>query len=217
MYSGLPSKTDIRFPSRKVYGGLSNVEAVVGELPVSRVRMKTRDCDNYSACGETSTHTRSYSGLPWRSLASLPRIALNVKEQLTGVGAPTYDDVVHKETKSKGPPRFWRETLDVEWFIAFFKDLHVTHVFDVTPGSGAAACAAAILDISYEGVAMSAKHASWVDNIMGKAIFAAVRLRETHQAEADPEAELRENVIEYFKDLMQVRGACRRPPRRRWD
>ena len=33
VYSGLPSNTDIRFPSRRVYGGLSNVEAVVGVLP----------------------------------------------------------------------------------------------------------------------------------------------------------------------------------------
>ena len=100
--------------------------------------------------------------------------------------------------------------MDVEWFIALFKDLHVTHVFDVTPGSGAAACAAAILDISYEGVAMSAKHAFWLVNIMDKAIFAAVRLRETHQSAAsgavsktDQEAELRENVIEYFKYFIQ--------------
>ena len=179
-------------------------------LPVSRVRMKTRDCDNYSAGGETTTHTRSYSGVPWRTLASLPRIALNVKEQLTGVGAPTYDDVVHNETKSKGHPLFWRETLDVEWFIALFKDSQVTHVFDVTPGSGAAACAVAILDISNEGVAMSAKHAFWLDDIMDKAIFAAVRLRETHQSAAsgavsktDQEAELREHAIEYFKDLIE--------------
>ena len=91
-----------------------------------------------------------------------------------------------------------------------FKDLHVTHVFDVTPGSGAAACAAAILDISYEGVAMSAKLTFWLDNFIDKAIFAAVRLRETHQSAAsgavsksDQEAELREHVIEYFKDLIE--------------
>ena len=88
----------------------------------------------------------------------------------------------------------------MDWFIALLKDLHVTHVFDATPGSGAVACAAAILNISYEGVAMSAKHTFWLDYIMDKAIFAAVRLRETHQI--DQEAELREPVIEYFKCLI---------------
>ena len=186
------------------------MENVVGVLPVSRVRMKTRERDNFSACGETNTHTRTHSGVEWRSLASLPRMSLNVKQQLTGIGAPIYDDAVHKETKTKGHPLFWKETLDVEWFIALFKDLYVTHVFDATPGSGAAACAAAILDISYEGVAMSAKHEAWLDNIMDKAIFAALRLREFKPSssgavsKADQEQmELQDNVVEYFKDLIE--------------
>ena len=63
MYKAMPSKADIRFPRRKVYGALSNVETVVGVLPVSRVRMKTRQRENFSACGETCTHTRTYSGV----------------------------------------------------------------------------------------------------------------------------------------------------------
>ena len=46
MYKGKPSKADIRFPSRKVYGALSNVETVIGALPVSRVRMRKRVRDN---------------------------------------------------------------------------------------------------------------------------------------------------------------------------
>ena len=144
-------------------------------------------------------------------MASLPRVALSVKEGLTGVTAPTFNEVVHKETKTKGHPLFWRETLDVEWFLAFFKDSHVTHVFDVIPVSGTAACAAAILNISYEGLAMSAKHSDWLDNIMDKAIFAVMRLREIPQSAAsgaisksDLEArELQESVVEYFKDLIE--------------
>ena len=59
MYKGKPSKADIRFPRRKVYGALSNVETVVGALPVSRVRMRKRVRDNFSACCETCTHTRT--------------------------------------------------------------------------------------------------------------------------------------------------------------
>ena len=35
MYTGKPSKGDIRFPSRKVYSALNNVEGVVGSIPVS--------------------------------------------------------------------------------------------------------------------------------------------------------------------------------------
>ena len=98
----------------------------------------------------------------------------------------------------------------MEWYIAFFQDMAATHIFDVTPGSGAAACAAAVLDISYEGVAMSAKHAAWLDGIMDKAIFAAMQLRDIWQERSGEmnnsglEAkELQANVLERFKELIE--------------
>ena len=151
----------------------------------------TRKRANFSACGEKNTHTRSYSGVPWRSLSSLPRMALDVKGGVTGIPSPAYEDLVVKETRARGHPLFRKEALDVEWFLAFFRDSHASHIFDVAPGSGAAACAAAILDIPYDGVAMSAKHAVWLDNIMDRAIFAAVALRELPKdakGKVDPEA-----------------------------
>ena len=120
IYSGLPSRGDIRFPSCKVYGGLSTLETVVGTLPVSRVRMKTRTRDNFAAFGKTHTHTRFYSGVFWRGSSDLPRLALVDKEGLTGVNSPTYDDAVQKECKTRGYPLFWRETLDVGWYVAYF-------------------------------------------------------------------------------------------------
>ena len=89
----------------------------------------------------------------------------------------------------------------MDWYMEFFQDSHATHVFDVTPGSGAAACAAAVLDISYEGVAMSAKHAAWLDNIMDKAIFAVMRMRDIPLDNIQAK-ELQENVFEHFKDLI---------------
>ena len=116
MYRASPRKDDLRFPSRKVYGAFSTLGTVVGVLPVSRVRLKTRARANFSACGETTTHTRSYSGVPWRSLSSLPRMTLNVKEGVTGITLPAFDDVVSKETKNRGHPLFWPETLDVVFF-----------------------------------------------------------------------------------------------------
>ena len=222
MYRGVPRKGDFRFPSRKVFGALPNVETVIGVLPVSRVRMRTRSRATFSACGESSTHTRSYSGVDWRTLSSLPRMALGVKDEVTGITSPVHDDLVAKETKTRGHPLFWRETLDVEWHVAFFRDTHATHVFDVSPGSGAAACAAAILNISYEGVAMSAKHAAWLDNIMDKAIFAAIQMRDIATdgkgkvADSPDAKQLQANVVAFFKDLIEegrkyVEHECHQP------
>ena len=93
---------------------------------------------------------------------------------MTTVTPPTYPEIVVAATGSKGHPLYWGEVKDVAFYMALFKDLNVTHVFDITPGSGAAACAAAMLGISYEGVAMSSLHASWLENIMDKAIFAII-------------------------------------------
>ena len=106
LYKGIPSKEDIRFPNRRIYGALSNVQTVLGVLPVSGVRMVTRARENFSACGEKNSYPRSYSGLPWRSLASLPRMALDVKDGLTGISSPAYEEVVEKETKAKGHSLF---------------------------------------------------------------------------------------------------------------
>ena len=222
MYKGHPHKSDFRFPHRKVFGALRNMETVVGTLPVSRVRMRTRSRATFSACGESSTHTMSYSGVHWRTLSSLPRMAIDVKDAVTGIAAPASDELVFKETKTRGHPLFWRETLDVEWHIAFFRDTHATHVLDVSPGSGAAACAAAVLNISYEGIAMSAKHAAWLDNIMDKAAFAAIPLRDIEKdakgkAVNDDLKQLQDNVVAFFKDLIEEgrkyveRECCHQP------
>ena len=161
-------KKDIRFPSRKVYGGLRIVEGVVGVLPVACIRLITRSRHEFLACGENKTASRSYSGVGWRSLDTLPRISLESKDGVTGITSPAYDAAIMEETRKKGHPMFWAETLDVEWVVAFLKDTHATRVFDLCAGSGAAACAAAFLNIPYEGIAMNAKHAAWLNKIMAR-------------------------------------------------
>ena len=95
---------------------------------------------------------------------------------------------------------------DVEWYLAFCKDTHACGIFDATPGSGAAACAAAILDIPYEGIAMSTKHATWLDNIMDKAIFAAISKREIKGAKGKANLEAKvfqEQVVSFLTDLVE--------------
>ena len=180
----------------------------------------TRARANFSACGETNTHTRSYSGVPWRSFESLPRMALDVKDGVTGVASPVYEEHVMKVTRTRGHPIFWRETLDVEWFLAFVRDAHAKAIFDVSPGSGAAACAAAILNLPYEGIAMSANHAACLDNIMDKAIFASIRLREIPtcaNGKGDPDAKALRDNVRAFKGLVEegrkfVERDCREEP-----
>ena len=57
---------------------------------------------------------------------------------------------------------------------------------------------------------MSANHASWLDNIMDKAIFTVMRLQDIPTAASGAmsksdleDKELQDNVTEYFKDLIE--------------
>ena len=70
-----------------------------------------------------------------------------------------------------GEPLFWQDLHDVFFFIAFFKTLCVTHVFDLTAGHGSAAIAAVMLGLKYDGVAMSDQHLNFLDNLLDSAIW----------------------------------------------
>ncbi len=171
---GVPGQKDIRFPKRKTFAGLYNREAIAGILPVPKVRMSSKTRQHFSACGETSTYATSYTNVSVRRLNRLPRMTVPDKEGIVGFELPTYPEEVTTSTGTKGHPLFWNETKDIDMFLALFKDLNVHHVLDLTPGSGAAAMAALIMRIGYEGIAMNVGHANWLNRILDKAMFAII-------------------------------------------
>lgn len=85
--------------------------------------------------------------------------------------------------------------------------MNATRVFDLAVGSTAAACAAAYLGVPYEGIAMSKKHAAWANNIMDKAIFAILNMKDVpkdSKGKKDSEAvKLHADIAMYFKDLVE--------------
>ena len=87
---------------------------------------------------------------------------------------------------------------EVDFWIALFKDLAASHVFDLAAGHGAAACAAALLDITYEGVAMNEKHSTWLDNVLDKVIFTII-----NDKPSDDFKEHQPDVKKYFAPLVE--------------
>ena len=123
------------------------------------------------------------------------------KEESTGVNMPTFSEEVISTCGTKGHPLFWQEWKDVDIFTALFKDLLIERVFDVSVGSGAAATAAGILGIGYEGFAMSSGHANWLDNILDKSIFAIIADGEGSQDDEEGfRAELRANFSNIIEE-----------------
>jgi len=171
---GEPLTGDVRFHQRKTFGGLTNLEKLSGVLPVPKVRMSSKQRHHFSACGEKSTYATSYTKVNFRSLACLPRLSITDKETIVGSSLPTYPAEVIAATGTKGHPLFWNEAKDVEVFTALFTDLNVKWVFDLAPGSGAAAMAAGVCGATYEGLAMNANHVNWLNRIADKAMYAII-------------------------------------------
>ena len=140
----------------------------------------------------------SYSKAEIRKLSSMPHIALNSVGDISGLTAPVQEAKVVKFAGSKGIPLFWQEKKEVDLWVALFKDLGATHVFDITPGHGAAACASALLDITYEGVAMNEQHATWLDNVLDKVIFTII-----NDKPSDDFKEHQPDVKKYFAALVE--------------
>ena len=84
----------------------------------------------------------------------------------------------------------------MDFFIALYKDLLIERVWDVGTGSAAAACAALILGLPYEGFCMSEKHLKWTENILDKIMFTVLA-----DAEAEEDEAIRADVLQHFGDL----------------
>ena len=188
---------DIRFQQRKTFAGFDNIQNIVGCLPCPKVRMKTQARGHFSACGESSTNVASYTDVAIRSLKSLPKVVWKDRNDITNTNPDLSENVVDAMSRV-GYPLFWSEFLGVEWYKAFFKDLNVSHVFDITAGSTAAACACAVNGITYEGIAMNEKHANFLNNIMDKAVFAV-----TEGSDAESDKAIRESLQKYFLPLIE--------------
>ena len=192
-----PPGKDPRFQRRKVFAGFEN-ESMRAVLPVHKIHMKSKPRTHYKACGESSTHHQSYTGVPVRQFQSLPRMSLPDKEGILGVKLPVYKEEVVAACGARGHPLFAQEVKDVNLFVALFEDYNVDHVWDLTIGSCSAACAAAALGIQYEGVAMNEQHANWCERIMDKAMFAVVA-----DSDDDETKQLREDLRSFFGPLIE--------------
>ena len=77
-------------------------------------------------------------------------------------------------------------------------DYDVTHVWDMCAGSAAAAMAACICGIVYEGLAISGEHANWLNRIIDKAMFAIIADRTDDESKT-----LRADLATYFSPSIE--------------
>ena len=104
----------------------------------SKTKLKLQKRELFNCLGETSTHCCSYSGVPVRPTSELPMIAANDKPKLLGI-SKSLPEVPLKWSAKHGAviPAFWCESKPISFWRALLQDVGVTHVFDLTSGSGA--------------------------------------------------------------------------------
>ena len=206
-----PDKDDPRFHRRRIFGGLKNQESLVGMLPVANVRMFSKSRTHYNACGEKSTYASTYSKVGLRPWSRLPKLTLEDKKTIVaGVGCTALPQYGEQDSHALQPghPLFLNELWELEMHLQLFQDMNVTHVFDLTPGSGAAAMAAAILRIQYEGLGMNKDHCDWLDKILDKAMFAIIA-----SAKDEESLKIKNEVCQYFNAIVEeARGLLSSEP-----
>ena len=194
--------TDVRNPKRKVAWSSANMETLFALLPaVAKGQRKMVARDLFTKSGESTNFSRSYSGVPFRNLLEIPRLTEEGKKQIMGqaaVGAFTKERV-KREVEAKGHPLFWAEWKPVNLFSTLFRDFGITHVVDMTPGSGAACLAALYSEIPYTAFCHNEAHMQWLKGLINKVFVALVA-----QKDVTAQDEVVANVKHYLHRAVEA-------------
>ena len=183
--------------TRKVAMGASNIETVLLWTPVPKTLLAAKERNNYNSLGEASTHDTTYSGVPFRSFRSLPRITEADKRSIMGTSSPAgLPDQLKKSFPN--PVLFWQESKPVELYEQFLVDFDFKAIFDLSPGSGGLAEAALRKGCAYVGVTTSTEHAKWLNNVLDRVALTQMATAGTACHAKDLSADIRLHFPEFF-------------------
>jgi hypothetical protein len=189
--------TDVRNPKRKVAWSAANMEVLF--VILSKKTKGQRGIvarDSFNKCGESTNFSRSYTGVPFRNIAEIPRFTKDAKAKILGPAAVgTFGKSrVAKEVDAKGHPLFWSEWKPVALYSTLFRDFQVGSVVDLTPGSGAACLASLYTSTKYIGFAHNQAHKEWLQDYMQRLFVAMVS-----EQKVPADEELVKNVSKYLQ------------------
>ena len=169
-YAGLTAGTDPREPKRKLAFSDKCCESVLVGLPVPKTVLKAKPRPCFTACGEVSTHSQTYSAVPKRSVDSLPRLQKEEKKAMIGEQVEDLNSGL-TEAATRGHALFWNEVRSVGLLSQMLSDFGIHHVMDLSPSSGALAAAAALNHVTYDGFCFNDSHKQWLEGIMDRVML----------------------------------------------
>ena len=170
-------KQDPRAPARAGSYTCNNKEIMFLSLPINKGggRQKVVQRSQFNVCGETSSSATTYTGIAMRRFSELPRMSHDTKASILGAPACGSLDTrrlgrLQADIDAKGHPFSHAEVKPITLWQDIVQHLGVTHIVDLTPGSGALAVAASGA-AQYEGIAANDAHRDWLDNIVDRCVM----------------------------------------------
>ena len=188
---------------RKVALSATNREVFFVFTPWARTNLASKARESFCACGETSTHNSTYSGVPCRGLTQLPRMHRDEKMQIfpKQMAGAMPKQVVKR--LGHDVPLYWQEYKPAAFFRQLFDDFDIGAVFDLTPGSGACAEAAMSAGIKYSCTAMHKLHAAWLANVMDQTVLTQI----VKQGAPLYQPDLAKHIMLHFQDVVEAAQA----------
>ena len=124
----------------KVLWNSAKLETILAAFPMNRSHLPTKEREAFYkqgvSCGERSTCDPTYTGVSFRSTASLPRCDPGSKRLMYGGGMeiPVVPDTISNAVGA-GEPLIWQECKSVELWSALIDDLDIGAIFDCAPGN----------------------------------------------------------------------------------
>ena len=157
---------DPRVPGRSCSFSTNNKETAMCSL-TKRSNQKVLSRAEFNSCGESSTGSTTYTGVPMRRYSELPRMDWDTKSAILGAAASgaVSGKRMQKSLEAHGHPFSHAEVKPLNLWQRICEHHQVTHVMDFSPGSGALAIAASGA-FEYEGVAGNEAHRNWLDSTL---------------------------------------------------
>ena len=139
-----------------------------------------------------------------RRLRELPRMDYDTKAGILGVAASgaVKNEAAQKDVNENGHPFSWCEAKPIQFFASLFDHLGITHIVDLTAGSGALAIAAAGAGLKYEGVAGTDAHKDWLDAILDRVVFYLRGTSKACRAALGADESVADNIKDFFAPII---------------
>ena len=189
-------------PGRQTSFISNNKEVSYFSLP-KRGATKLVQRAEFNTCGENSTASTTYTGIPMRRYCELPRMDHETKAIVLGpaaAGAVTGRGL-QRDINEKGHPFSHFEVKPLNLWQRICEHHKITHIVDFSVGSAALAIIACGV-MEYEGIAANDAHREWLDSTVDRCVIYQAGKDKEYTQKLGGDADFIESVHKYFAGTM---------------